>query len=42
MLMTMYATGARLAEAAQLKVSDIDSQQMVVHSLCHDPSRKYD
>ena len=27
----MYATGARRAEAAHLKVSDIDSQRMVVH-----------
>ena len=32
LLMTMYATGARRAEAAHLKVSDIDSQRMVVHS----------
>jgi integrase/recombinase XerD len=31
LLMTMYATGARRAEAARLKVSDIDSQRMVVH-----------
>ena len=31
LLMTMYATGARRAEAAHLKVSDIDSQRMVVH-----------
>jgi site-specific recombinase XerD len=30
LLMTMYATGARRAEAAHLKVSDIDSQRMVV------------
>ena len=31
-LLTMYATGARRAEeAAHLKVSDIDSQRMVVH-----------
>jgi hypothetical protein len=29
--MTMYATGARRAEAANLKVSDIDSKRMVVH-----------
>ena len=29
--MTMYATGARRAEAAHLKVSDIDSQRMGVH-----------
>jgi site-specific recombinase XerD len=31
LLMIMYATGARRAEAAHLKVSDIDSQRMVVH-----------
>jgi integrase/recombinase XerD len=31
LLMTMYATGARRAEIARLKVSDIDSQRMVVH-----------
>jgi integrase/recombinase XerD len=31
LLMTMYATGARRAEVARLKVSDIDSQRMVVH-----------
>ena len=31
LLMTMYATGARRAEAARLKVSDIDSKRMVVH-----------
>ena len=31
LLMTLYATGARRAEAAQLKISDIDSQRMVVH-----------
>ena len=31
LLMTMYATGARRAEAAHLKVGDIDSQRMVVH-----------
>src|SRR5271169_5453336 len=31
LLMTMYATGARRAEAAHLKVSDIDSRRMVVH-----------
>jgi site-specific recombinase XerD len=29
--MTLYATGARRAEAAHLKVGDIDSQRMVVH-----------
>ena len=32
LLMTLYATGARRAEAAHLKVSDIDSQRMVVHT----------
>jgi site-specific recombinase XerD len=31
LLMTLYATGARRAEAAHLKVNDIDSQRMVVH-----------
>jgi integrase/recombinase XerD len=31
LVMTLYATGARLAEVAALKVSDIDSQRMVVH-----------
>jgi integrase len=31
LLMTLYATGARRAEAARLRVGDIDSQRMVVH-----------
>jgi site-specific recombinase XerD len=31
LVMTLYATGARRAEVAQLKVSDIDSERMVVH-----------
>ena len=31
LLMTLYATGARRAELTHLKVSDIDSQRMVVH-----------
>jgi integrase len=31
LLMTLYATGARRAEADRLKISDIDSQRMVVH-----------
>ena len=31
LLMTLYATGARRSELAHLKVSDIDSQRMVVH-----------
>ncbi len=30
-LMTLYATGARRAEAATLKVSNIDSRRMVIH-----------
>ena len=30
LLMTLYATGARRAEVAHLKISDIDSQRMVV------------
>jgi integrase/recombinase XerD len=29
--MSLYATGARRAELTHLKVSDIDSQRMVVH-----------
>jgi integrase/recombinase XerD len=31
LLMTLYATGARDAELTHLKVSDIDSQRMVIH-----------
>ncbi|HEY6372889.1 MAG TPA: tyrosine-type recombinase/integrase, partial [Candidatus Sulfotelmatobacter sp.] len=31
LLMTLYATGARRAEVAHLKLSDIDSQRMVIH-----------
>ncbi len=31
LLMTLYATGARRAEVARLKVSDIDSDRMVIH-----------
>jgi site-specific recombinase XerD len=31
LLMTLYATGARRAEVARLKISDIDSQRMIVH-----------
>ena len=31
MLMTLYATGLRRAELCHLKVSDIDSQRMVIH-----------
>jgi integrase/recombinase XerD len=31
LLMTLYATGAWRAEVARLKISDIDSQRMVVH-----------
>ncbi len=31
LLMTAYATGLRRAELAHLKVSDIDSQRMVIH-----------
>jgi integrase/recombinase XerD len=30
-LMTLYATGVRRAELANLKIGDIDSQRMVVH-----------
>jgi site-specific recombinase XerD len=29
--MTLYATGARRAEVARLKITDIDSERMVVH-----------
>jgi integrase/recombinase XerD len=31
LVMTLYATGARRAEVARLKISDIDSQRMVIH-----------
>lgn len=31
LLMTAYATGVRRAELAHLKISDIDSQRMVIH-----------
>jgi integrase/recombinase XerD len=31
LVMTLYATGGRRSEVAHLKVSDIDSQRMVVH-----------
>ena len=31
LLMTLYATGARRAEVAHLKISDIDSQRMIIH-----------
>jgi len=31
LLMTLYATGARRAEVAHLKVGDVDSQRMVIH-----------
>jgi integrase/recombinase XerD len=31
LLMTLYATGARRAEVAHLKISNIDSQRMVIH-----------
>jgi integrase/recombinase XerD len=31
LLMTLYATGLRRTELARLKVSDIDSQRMVIH-----------
>jgi len=31
LLMTLYATGLRRAELAHLKISDIDSQRMVIH-----------
>jgi site-specific recombinase XerD len=31
LLMTLYATDARRAEVAHLKISDIDIQRMVIH-----------
>ena len=31
MLMTLYGTGLRRAELCRLKVTDIDSQRMIVH-----------
>ena len=31
LLMTLYATGVRRAELTRLKISDVDSQRMVVH-----------
>jgi integrase/recombinase XerD len=31
LLMTLYATGLRCAELTRLKVSDVDSQRMVIH-----------
>jgi integrase/recombinase XerD len=31
LVMTLYATGARRAEVARLKISDVDSQRMVIH-----------
>ena len=31
MLMTLYSTGLRRSEMARLKVSDIDSERMVIH-----------
>jgi integrase len=31
MIMTLYATGVRRAELCRLKVSDIDSERMVLH-----------
>jgi len=31
LLMTLYATGARCAEAARLQVHDIDSRRMIAH-----------
>ena len=31
LLMTLYATGVRNAELTRLKISDVDSQRMVIH-----------
>jgi site-specific recombinase XerD len=39
LVMTLYATGARRAEVAHLKVGDIDSERMVVH-ICGGKGRK--
>jgi site-specific recombinase XerD len=33
LLVLLYATGARRAEAARIKVEDIDSQRMVIRHL---------
>jgi site-specific recombinase XerD len=41
-LMVLYATGIRRAEAALLKVSDIDSERMVIHILQGKGSRDRD
>jgi integrase len=40
--MVLYATGIRRAEASQLKVSDIDSERMVIHILQGKGSRDRD
>lgn len=34
LLMLLYGTGMRRTEASRLKVSDIDSQRMVMHIHC--------
>lgn len=34
LLMTLYATGARRAEVARLKITDINSERMVVRKVC--------
>ena len=39
LLMTLYATGARRAEVANLKISDIDSRRMPCHFLSASASR---
>src|SRR5260370_8329342 len=31
LVMTLYATGVRRAELTHLKISDVDSQRMVIH-----------
>jgi integrase/recombinase XerD len=33
-IMTLYATGLRRAELTALKISDIDSNRMVIHVRC--------
>jgi integrase len=33
LLMMLYATGVRRSELTHLKVTDVDSQRMVIHSI---------
>jgi integrase/recombinase XerD len=32
LLMTLYATGVRNAESTRLKISDVDSRRMLIHT----------